>query len=264
MKRPKISLVTCSFQQGKFIEQTIQSVLRQGYDNMEYLVIDGGSTDQTIPIVQKYRKNLAYWISEQDEGQADALIKGFERATGEIHGWLCSDDLLMPGALEAVGNFFADHPEVDFIYGDALWIDVESRPIRLKLEPAWNRFVFLYDHNYLPQPSCFWRSSIYRAVGGLDSRLHYSMDSDLWLRFARVTRPVHLPKVLSSMRLYPEQKCSADKLVGRSEHAKLRFREMPNLSILPLAVLRPLARCVRIVQKLAIGAYGSRPPEFDI
>lgn len=109
---PAISLVTCSFQQGKYLEQTLRSVLDQGYPGLEYIVIDGGSTDRSIDIIREYEPALSYWVSEPDRGQTDALVKGFRRATGEILGWLCSDDLLLPGALHAVGEFFARHPDV--------------------------------------------------------------------------------------------------------------------------------------------------------
>ena len=120
---PKISIVTCSYQQGRYLDATMRSVLEQRYADVEYIVIDGASTDNSVDIIRRYADRLHYWVSEPDAGQTDALIKGFKHSTGEIQGWLCSDDLLLPGALEQVSRFFAEHPEVDAAYGDSIWID---------------------------------------------------------------------------------------------------------------------------------------------
>src|SRR5262245_35042533 len=127
-------MVTCSYQQGRYLEQAIRSVLEQGYPRLEYIVIDGGSTDGSVDIIRRHERELTYWVSESARGQTDALIKGFARASGEIHGWLCSDDLLLPGALETVAAFFASRPDVMAAYGDALWIDGSGRFLRPKKE----------------------------------------------------------------------------------------------------------------------------------
>jgi glycosyltransferase involved in cell wall biosynthesis len=257
---PTISLVTCSYQQGRFLRSTMESVLRQGYPSLEYLVIDGGSRDGSVDIIREYAPQLAYWVSEKDAGQTDALIKGFERSSGEIMGWLCSDDLLLPGALQAVGEFFQRHPDVDMVYGDALWVDAQGAPLRAKKEIPWDRFIFLFDHNYLAQPSAFWRRRLYERCGGLDRRLHLTMDSDLWLRFSRQTQPVHLPQYLSCMRFYAEQKTRALKGSGRREDEALRRREAPYLASLPRAPLHSIARLKRWIAKALAGGYGARVP----
>ena len=158
---PKISVVTPSFNQGQYIEATIRSVLEQDYPNLEYIIIDGGSTDGTVEIIEKYSEHLAYWVSEPDEGQTDALIKGFDRASGDILCWLCSDDLFESRTLHEVAEIFTEHPDWQVVYGDSFWIDADSRPIRFKKEIDFNRFIWMYDHNYLPQPSTFWRRGIY-------------------------------------------------------------------------------------------------------
>jgi glycosyltransferase involved in cell wall biosynthesis len=184
---PKISVVTCSYQQGRFIDSTLRSVLEQNYPALEYIVIDGGSSDGSVQAIRHHEAQLAYWISEPDKGQTHALTKGFQRATGDVLGWLCSDDLLLPGALESVGRFFAQHPEVEWVFGDALWIDAQGKALRAKKEMQWSSAVFLFDHNYLAQPSVFWRRGLFERAGGLDDRWNLAMDADLWLRFARAS-----------------------------------------------------------------------------
>lgn len=257
---PKISLVTCSYQQGRYVEATLRSVLEQAYPALEYIVIDGGSRDGSTEVVRRHAERLAYWVSEPDAGQTDALAKGFARSTGDVMGWLCSDDLLLPGALDTVGRFFATHPGVDWIYGDALWIDAQGRPLRPKREMGWSSTVFLFDHNYLAQPSVFWRRGLYERAGGLQREWNLAMDADLWLRFARLSRPQHVQRYLSCMRYYPEQKTRALKPAGRKEDELLRRREAPRLSGLPRAPLRLLARGLRLGMKAARGGYTARVP----
>jgi glycosyltransferase involved in cell wall biosynthesis len=257
---PTISLVTCSFQQGRFIGSTLNSVLHQQYPGLEYTVVDGGSTDTSVDTIRAHAAQLAHWVSEPDRGQTDALAKGFARSTGEVMGWLCSDDLLLPGALHAVGEWFAKHPQADWVYGDAIWIDGTGQPIRTKREMGWNRHVFLFDHNYLAQPSVFWRRRLYDAAGGLDRSFNLAMDSDLWLRFSRIAKPHHLARYLSCMRFYPEQKTRALKPNGMREDELLRRREAPTLAKLPRAPMHLLARAQRFAAKAVNGGYTATVP----
>jgi glycosyltransferase involved in cell wall biosynthesis len=255
MAYPSISIVTCSYQQGRFIDATIRSVLDQAYPALEYLVIDGGSKDNTVEVIQRYADRIDYWVSEKDRGQTHALMKGFGRASGEIQGWLCSDDLLLPGALEFVGRFFEAHPDVDFIFGDALWIDGEGRFLRAKKEMPWDKFVFLYDHNYLAQPSCFWRKSLFDKVQGLDEALHLTMDSDLWLRFAQHTEPRYVQSFLSCMRYYPEQKTRALAAEGRVESERLKVIDQSPWVNWPRKPMSLLAKACRVANKFVHGGY---------
>lgn len=257
---PRISIVTCSYQQGTFLEATLRSVLEQGYPNLEYIVMDGGSRDDSAAIIERYSNRLTYWTSERDGGQTDALARGFDRATGEIMGWLCSDDLLLPGSLEQVGQYFTAHPEVDVVYGDALWIDERGRPIRTKKEMGFNRFVFLFDHNYLPQPSVFWRRSVYERVGGLDRAFDLAMDSDLWERFSRATTIAKTTGYWSALRRYAAQKTQALRPRGRREDAQLRARAALGASAFAHALLHPVARASRVATRLALGCYGAPLP----
>jgi glycosyltransferase involved in cell wall biosynthesis len=257
---PKISIVTCSYQQGRFIDSTLRSVLEQNYPNLEYIVVDGGSADGSVQAIQRHAAQLAYWVSEPDKGQTDALSKGFQRCTGDVLGWLCSDDLLMPGSLERVGRFFAEHPQADWVFGDALWIDAQGKALRPKKEMPWSSAVFLFDHNYLAQPSVFWRRGLFERAGGLDSRWNLAMDADLWLRFARLSRPQHLSHYLSCMRFYPEQKTRLLKPAGRREDEALRQREAPRLSSLPRMPLRAAAKAYRVMLKGLSGGYTASVP----
>lgn len=252
---PKISVVTPSFNQGQYIEATIRSVLDQGYPDLEYIVMDGGSTDNTVEILEKYSDELAYWVSEPDEGQTDALIKGFDRATGDIMCWLCSDDLYESRTLHEVAEAFLVHPDWQVVYGDSFWIDADSRPLRFKREIGYNRFVWMYDHNYLPQPSTFWRRGIYERVDGLDPRMKLAMDGDLWARFAEHTTLHHLPRAWSRMRYYPEQKNLRLRSTSDIEDAQIRDRYLPpEPAWLRRAKWFP-AKGLRVALKLARRAY---------
>ena len=254
------SIVTCSYQQGRYLEAAIRSVLDQQYANLEYIVVDGGSTDQSIDILRRYDDAITYWHSASDAGQTDALASGLDRATGELMGWLCSDDLLLPGALNAVAAFFDEHPEVDAVYGDALWIGSQGEFLRPKREIEFNRFIFHYDHNYIPQPSMFWRRRLYDNVGGLNRRFNLAMDADLWDRFSQVALIAHLPQYLSCMRYYPEQKTRALRAESSREAEEIRGRSGLARYKAMQPLFRGLARTQRRLLRLASGAYFERVP----
>ncbi len=257
-KLPDISIVTCSYQQGRFLDATMRSVLDQRHINVEYIVIDGGSTDGSTEIIRRHAEHLAYWVSEPDGGQTDALIKGFKHSTAEIQGWLCSDDLLLPGALRTVALFFASHQNIDAVYGDSLWIDSTGHYLRPKKEIGFNRFTFLFDHNYISQPSMFWRKRLYDKVNGLDASFNLAMDADLWERFSQHTKIAHIPQYLSCMRYYPAQKTRALRPKGVIEDNKIRQRSGYVLSKLH-PILAPLAKMQRILMKIMAGGYHAKP-----
>lgn len=218
----KISVVTPSFNQAKYLEATIQSVLSQDHDHVEYIVMDGGSRDGSIEIIRKYADRLAYWCSEKDEGQADALAKGFDRCTGDILCWLNSDDLFLPGALARVGNFFQSHPQAQVVSGGAFFADQNGRPLRgfgaysLGVRATFNRFRF-YSQDGVFQQATFWRRSAYEAVGGIDTRLQFIMDYDLFTRLARHGRFERLPELLACFRLHDECKSLTIEAVRKAE-----------------------------------------------
>ena len=252
---PKISIITPSYNQAGYIEATMKSVLDQEYPNLEYIIVDGGSDDGSAEIIERYSDRLAYWVSEPDEGQTDALIKGFDRATGDIMGWLCSDDLLEPTALREVAETFYRDPQLQVAYGDGVWIDAEGHITKQKKEIGFNRFIFMYDHNYLPQPSTFWRRGIYEEVGGLDACWNLAMDADLWAKFAEHTEPRHVPRQWSRMRRYPEQKNSRLRKDSDREDARIRARYLPDEPAWRRKAKRLAAKGLRVVLKLMKGAY---------
>ncbi|MDQ9169720.1 glycosyltransferase family 2 protein [Oxalobacteraceae bacterium R-40] len=262
-KLPTVSLVTCSYQQARFLESTIRSVLNQNYPALEYIIVDGGSTDGSNDIIKRYEDSLAWWISEPDKGQTDALIKGFAHATGEICGWLCSDDILLPDALIKIAGFFRDHPHIQAVYGDSLWIDINGEPIKPKREMSFNRFVFLHDHNYVPQPSMFWRRGLYDKVGGLCADFNIAMDNDLWEKFSAHTRIFHLPEYLSCMRYYSQQKTLSRELRPQGYREGTIVMERGS-ALARYPILRPAlhlcARSVRLVQRIAAGGYDKSIP----
>jgi glycosyltransferase involved in cell wall biosynthesis len=203
---PRISLVTPSFNQGAFIEQTLRSVLDQGYPNLEYIVIDGGSTDATLSVLERYRDRLAYCVSEPDRGQTDALIKGFERATGDIFGWLCSDDLLLPGSLERVAE---SCPSDGWLIGSARVLDAAGQGTVTVSHERYRRGDVLFNSYILNQVSVFWSATLYRQARGLDRSLYYCMDFDLWTQLEALAAPKVIADALGALRVHPDAKTAA-------------------------------------------------------
>jgi glycosyltransferase involved in cell wall biosynthesis len=204
-------VVTPSFNQAQFLEATIRSVLGQDYPHVEYIVMDGGSTDGSAEIIRKYADRLAYWCSERDGGQSDAIARGFERSTGDILAWLNSDDLYLPGAVSKAARYFELHRDVEALSGGAYCIDAEGRPLRgpgaytRGVRASFNRFRF-YEQDGVFQPATFWRRSAYDAVGGIDRSLQFIMDRDLFTRLARRRRLARLPELLACFRIHGECK----------------------------------------------------------
>jgi glycosyltransferase involved in cell wall biosynthesis len=197
---PKISIVTPSFNQGAFIERTILSVLEQGYPNLEHIIIDGGSTDKTVEVIKKYEKNISYWVSEKDNGQANAINKGFHKATGELLGWLNSDDRLEPGALHTVAEHSRRFPRAGVFVGHGRIVDIAGEEISYT-KPGDLHFDglcrWLAGGNFM-QPSCFFRREAFLAAGPLDESIYMAFDLDLWLRLAKIVDFQHVDKLLST------------------------------------------------------------------
>ncbi len=201
---PKITVVTPSYNQGKFLEQTICSVLGQLYPNLEYFVMDGGSTDDSVEIIKRYESSLAGWVSEKDRGQSSALNKGFARATGEILCWLNSDDFLLPGALrEAVRQMEG----ADFVYGKCLsFSDTGTRGL-VNIPPEHDR-ALLSLVDYIIQPSSFWRRSLWDKTGPLNEEYHYAFDWEWYLRADKVGRFARADFIFSAYRFHDAHKSS--------------------------------------------------------
>ena len=225
---PRIALVTPSFRQAAFIGRTIESVLAQGYPNLDYFVQDGGSDDGTVAILERYAGRIAGWTSEKDSGQSQAINRGFARVTGELMAWINSDDVLLPGALAAVADFFHRHPEIDVAYGHRLLIDEEDRLIGRWIVPEHDDAVRPWA-DYVPQETLFWRRALWDKAGGaIDETFRFAMDWDLLLRFRKAgARFARIDRALGGFRVHAQQKTSAAiNEVGFAEMQRLRLREL--------------------------------------
>lgn len=205
---PLVSIITPSFNQARFLESAIRSVLSQNYQRIEYIIIDGGSTDGSKEIIRRYADRLAYWVSEPDQGQADGINKGLRRASGEIVAWLNSDDLYLPGAITAAVQALRENPEVGMVYGDGILIDAEGRIL------DWHRYrtytlLDLLCFEVLLQPTVFMRRSVLEDVGYLHQDYNLILDHDLWVRIAARCPVLHIPSFWAAERTYPEAKTMA-------------------------------------------------------
>jgi len=213
---PRISIITPSYNQGKFVERTIQSVLGQDVAELEYVVVDGGSADQTIDILQRYTHQLQ-WTSERDKGHADAINKGIDRTNGPVIGWLNSDDIYYPNALRIVLDFFDQHPEIDVVYGDANHIDETDRVIEPYPTETWN-LDRLRDICFISQPAAFLRRRTIERYGKLDLSVRYSMDYDYWFRLGlRGAHFAYLPRLLAATRLHEAASTLARRVACHAE-----------------------------------------------
>jgi glycosyltransferase involved in cell wall biosynthesis len=206
---PLVSIITPSFNQGQFIEETILSIRNQSYKNIEHIVIDGGSTDHTLEILNKYSSSVS-WISGPDKGQTDAINKGIKRSHGEILAYLNSDDLYLPETIKTIVDFFSEHPEIDMLYGDIIHIDKHSQYIETIKTGTINFEKYLTGLVYLPQPTVFFRRKIIGKTGYFDEKLHLAMDLDYWIRVFFIFQTAYLPVTLAKARIYPEAKSSAN------------------------------------------------------
>jgi glycosyltransferase involved in cell wall biosynthesis len=211
----RISIVTPSYNQGKYIERTIQSVLSQEVRGLEYTVIDGGSADETILIQKRYEDRLL-WISERDSGPSDAINKGFLRSKGPVLGWLNSDDIYYPGALKTVLEFFEQNPDVDVLYGDTYHINENDEVIERYPTEDWN-WTRLHETCFISQPAAFFRRRVFDEYGPLEVGVR-CMDYEYWLRLGKNgVRFEHLPRTLAATRLHKEAFTVAGRVAGHKE-----------------------------------------------
>jgi glycosyltransferase involved in cell wall biosynthesis len=269
---PMISIVTPSFNQATFILEALQSIQIQDYSNYEHLIIDGLSTDGTVNLLEDLsntsQDSRVHWLSEKDEGQSEALNKGFRQAKGDIIGWLNSDDRYLPGCFARIVQAFEQNPTVDIIYGDYRVVDESGGVIRIKHEIDFSKFILLYHRVlYIPTTATFFRSRVFREDNWLDESLQYAMDLDFFIRLAEKGYQFkHISEVLADFRLQPYSKtCSAPEK-QRLEHQQivysaapmLRNIESPSLRSITLFLLRFMAATKRSLEKMVRGYYWSQ------
>lgn len=223
---PLVSIVTPSYQQAPFLEAAIKSVLDQTYPRIEYILIDGGSTDGSLDLIQRYADELAYWVSEPDQGQTDAINKGFARAGGDYMAWLNADDVLHPQAVAEAVAYLEAHPEAGMVYGDAEYIDAAGRVLGRfpAAQTDYQRLLRGYVH--IPQQAAFWRASLWERVGGaLDPDFYFAMDYDLWVRLAKVSELHYVPRPWAQFRLHSASKTLQADILCWPEMLQVHRRE---------------------------------------
>lgn len=265
----KISLVTPSYNQAKFLEDCLWSVKDQEYPSVEHIVMDGGSTDGSVAILKSYSSRAGWehlrWKSEPDEGQSDALNKGLKLATGDVVGWLNSDDRYRSNCFNTVANGFKKYPQADILYGDYTYIDEAGRVWRIRREIDFDWFILHYLHMlYIPTPSSFYRRRIFDDGNLIDTKFDYAMDYEFVLRLAHQGYVFqHIPALLADFRMHPESKTGAHADKQRKEHDAIGAMYSPllrKIRMKPLQrqvqrLLRAAARGLRYKEKLLRGYY---------
>jgi glycosyltransferase involved in cell wall biosynthesis len=253
---PKLSVVTPSFNQARYLEETIQSVLSQNYPNLEYIIIDGGSTDGSVEIIKKYESNLAYWISEPDHGMYYAVQKGFERCTGEIMAWINSDDKYFPGAFSIVAEIFTRFSKVNWLTGNPAYFDEKGRTIFVNQFRQYSKFDFYsLEIIWIPQESTFWRRNLWEHTGSkLDLQLKYAADSELWLRFFRYEKLYSTKALIGGFRYRSSNQISLNNMKDYILEAKSKiFIEIINKDDkIKLRIYNIVSKIIKLLSKLKI------------
>ena len=205
---PTVSIITPSYNQAFFLEKAILSVLEQDYPNIEYLVVDGGSTDGSVDIIKKYADRISWWVSEKDRGQADGINKGLRRATGEIVAWLNSDDFYQPGAITNAVRALQEHPDAGFVYGNLQVVNETGETTNILSYEDW-KLKGLMEFKIIGQPSVFMRCEVLKQAGYLDESYHYLLDHHLWLRMAIKAQPQYVPKLWAGEHYHAGSKNAA-------------------------------------------------------
>ena len=206
---PVVSIITPSFNQAQYLEQTIRSILEQDYPAIEYWIMDGGSTDGSLEVIERHSDQLAGWSSEPDDGQTDAINKGFARASGDIFAYLNSDDLYQPGAIKEAVDYLVKNPEVGMVYGDANYVDETGKVIG-RFQAAQTDYKRLRrGYVHIPQQAAFFRGDLWREVGPLDPSFQFAMDYDLWVRIAAVAPIQYVQRTWAAFRLHDKAKTRA-------------------------------------------------------
>jgi glycosyltransferase involved in cell wall biosynthesis len=227
---PLVSIVTPSFNKGPYIEETLQSVRNQTYPRIEHIVIDGGSTDETLSILEKYSGDIV-WVSEPDKGQSDAINKGWRRVNGEIIAYLNADDTYPPGAVATAVQYLDEHPDVGLVYGDGILTDETGKFIQTYHAGEFSLRDLVYCRDNILQPALFLRKTVYDKIGGIDENLHLAMDLDYWIRAGLLFKVAYIPTPLATAKIYGDAKSVAlmHKYVSDYEHILEKVFADPHL-----------------------------------
>ena len=223
--QPLVSIVTPSFNQALYLESAMQSVFQQEYPKIEYIVIDGGSTDGSVEVIKRHSNKLAHFVSEPDRGQTDAINKGFAHATGKYLAWLNADDRLLPNAVPEAVDFLETHPDVGMVYGDADYIDSRGSLVGRFPADQTDYAALRRGYVHIPQQAAFWRHDLWKQVGPLDPSFTFAMDYDLWVRLAKLSRLEYLPRLWAQFRLHTDSKTLRNDRIAWDEMLKVHFRE---------------------------------------
>lgn len=223
--QPVVTVVTPSFNQAEYLEETIQSVLDQDYPLIEYIIVDGGSTDGSVDIIRGCESRLAAWVSEKDLGQTDAINKGFAMATGDIFAWLNSDDTYLPGAVSEAVQFLTANPQVGMVYGKAYYIDETGKAVALYPAGPTDYRGLRRGINTIPQQTMFFRGILWRMLGPLDPSFYYAMDYDLWTRISAVTPIAFHDRFMANFRLHGASKSLTEASRCWPEMMRVHFRD---------------------------------------
>lgn len=228
-----ISIVTPCFNGAEYLEDTIKSVLNQNYPNLEYVIIDGGSTDGSVEIIKRYESQLTYWISEKDSGMYDAINKGFSKTTGEVMAWINADDMFYPGSFDIMAELISLSPEIRWFNGKGCCLDEKGRTVKDETIRSFSRYDFLNnDYKWTSQPSMFWHRSLWDQAGGIDSNLKYAGDFELQVKFFRYAKLQIVNVLIGGFRIRTENQLSL-------EHIGDYFTEADEIIKKEIASLNP-------------------------
>jgi glycosyltransferase involved in cell wall biosynthesis len=225
MPAPLVSIVTPSFNQAAYLGATMQSVFAQTHKPVEYIVIDGGSTDGSAALIEAQAAKLAHWVSEKDRGQTDAINKGLARATGKYMAWLNADDRLLPSAVSEAVEFLEANPSVGMVYGDANYIDANGRVVGSFPAAQTDYARLRRGYVHIPQQASFWRADLWKQVAPLDASFVFAMDYDLWVRLAKISKLQYLPRLWAEFRLHADSKTITNDQRAWEEMLRVHWRE---------------------------------------
>jgi glycosyltransferase involved in cell wall biosynthesis len=263
----QISVIVPSFNQGRFIEETLQSVLLQGYPDLQLVVMDGGSNDDTVSVLQKYDQRLETWVSERDRGQAHAFNKGLKRVTGEIIGWLNSDDIYLSRCLFDAAEYFSRHQDVDIVFSDYIYIDQNGHYLKTRKEPRFHYSTYLWAGDCF-HANCagFFRRKVFDRIGELDETLQFGMDYEFYLRAGKAgVRFGHVRTYWGAYRLHQASKSVVSHDLQLMDASRITTRYRPTtVGVVGSELRTVLFGTQRIIRKAFLGSYLARRPVFVV